>query len=170
MKAFLTFCIMLIFFSCNNNKQQGLVYFNNFESIKGWSKLQLEKTTVHSGVYANQLDVENPYGETFELPFKEIAEQQLKKVRVKFWTLLPDTSVKAKLVIEINQPDKKNVFWIAKSIEDYVKTPGTWTEVALEFTLPDKSIISPENFIKIFPWNLGKQILYVDDFRIEFVI
>ena len=82
---------------------------------------------------------------------------------------LPNADSKGKLVLEINQPDKKNVFWTAKNIEDFAKTPGKWCEIKLEFSFTNKDIMVPLNGIKIYPWNLSKSEIYIDDFRVEFV-
>ena len=170
MKKIIGLCILISCIGCTNNKQKGLVYYNDFENIKGWSDVLLEKKPVHSGIYSNRLDSVNFYGKTFKLTFKEISDQAIKKVKINFWVYLLDSNSKGKLVMEIDQPDKKNVFWIAKNIEDYVKKSGEWTEVTLEFTFVKKEIMLPENIIKIYPWNLSKKVMYIDDVRIEFVI
>ena len=170
MKKITCLCIFISCIGCTNNKQKGLVYYNDFETIKSWSDVLLEKKPVHSGIYSNRLDSVNFYGESFKLTFKEISDQVVKKVKINFWVYLHDSSSKGKLVVEINQPDKKNVFWIAKNIEDFDKKPSQWTEVTLEFTFVKKEIMLPENVIKIYPWNLSKKEMYIDDVRIEFVI
>ena len=170
MKKIIGLCILISCIGCTNNKQKGLVYYNDFENIKGWSDVLLEKKPVHSGIYSKRLDSVNFYGKTFKLTFKEISDQAIKKVKINFWVYLLDSNSKGKLVMEIDQPDKKNVFWIAKNIEDYVKKSGEWTEVTLEFTFVKKEIMLPENIIKIYPWNLSKKVMYIDDVRIEFVI
>ena len=170
MRIFLAFFILITCFGCNKNKQQGLVYFNDFENIKGWTDVLLDRKPVHSGSYSNRLDSINTYGETFKLSFKEISDHIIRKVKVKLWVFFPNKEAKGKFVIEINQPDKKNLFWIAKNIEELVKTPGEWTQIEMEFSFVNKDYMLPQNVIKIFPWNLNKQPFFVDDVRLEFII
>ena len=170
MKKIISLCLLLSFAGCKNSgKQKGLMYYNDFESIKGWADVLLEKKPVHSGIYSNRLDTVNRYGETLKLTFKEISEKLIKKVKVSYWVYLSDASSKGKLVLEINQPDKKNLLWTAKNIEEFAKTPGQWIEIKLEFSFPKKEFMLPQNSIKIYPWNLGNNQIYVDDVRIEFV-
>jgi hypothetical protein len=170
MKKIISLCILLSCAGCKSNKQTGLKYYNDFESIKGWTEVLLEKKPVHSGIYSNRLDTVNRYGETFKLTFKEISDRLLKKAKVSFWVFLPDAMSKAKLVMQIDQPDKKNLFWTAKNIEDFVKTPGQWTEVKFEFSFVNKDFLLPQNIIKIYSWNIGKDKIFIDDIRIEFVL
>ena len=164
----LLFAALLI--GCSKPTQKGLVYFNDFESIKGWTDILLEKKPVHSGIYSNRLDSVHVYGENLKLTFREIAPAILKKVKISVWVFIPDASIKGKLVMEINQPDKKNVFWIGKDLTDHVHKYGEWVEVVQEFTLVKKALLLPENSIKIFVWNLSKKQMYIDDMRVEFVM
>lgn len=171
MKKIIALCLLISCIGCTNKSQQkGLVYYNDFESIKGWTDILLVKKPVHSGLYSNRLDSVHVYGETLKLTFNEISERHIKKVKIKFWVYLLDATQKSKLVLQIDQPDKKNIFWIGKSIEDYVKKTGEWTEVTLELSLVNEEFQLPQNIIKVFPWNLSKNEMYIDDMRVEFVI
>ncbi|HWY38837.1 MAG TPA: hypothetical protein VNY73_09780 [Bacteroidia bacterium] len=165
-------CLLFIanLIGCSGNKQKGLVYYNDLEGIKGWTDILLEKKPVHSGIYSNRLDSVHVYGENFKLSFKEISEHILKKVKISAWVFIPDSTIKGKLVMEINQPDKKNVFWIGKDLKEYVNKFGEWIEIKQEFTFVKKEIMVPQNHVKIFVWNLSKKEMYVDDIRIEFVL
>lgn len=169
-KILCTLLVASAFIGCSKHKQKGLVYFNDFESIKGWTDILLDKKPVHSGIYSNRLDTGHVYSENLKLYFKEISDHMVHKVKISVWVFIPDTSVHGKLVMEINQPDKKNLFWVGKSFNECVKKYGDWTEISQEFTLIKKEILLPQNSIKIFVWNLSKKPMYVDDMRVEFVL
>jgi hypothetical protein len=151
-------------------KQNGLVYFNDFEAIKGWAPVYLNKQPHHSGEYSNKLDSASIYGATFKLRFKEISDLPVRKVKISFWVLKTNENDSSKFVVEVSDKDKNKVFWIAKSIEELVKTPKKWVKVSLEFAFLKENITQPDNVISIYAWNLGKSEIYIDDEKIEFVI
>lgn len=151
-------------------KQNGLVYFNDFESIKGWAPAYLNKQPHYSGEYSNKLDSVSIYGATFKLRFKDISDLPVKKVKISFWVLKSNVNDSSKFVVEVADKDKNKVFWIAKNIEELVKSPQKWVKVSLEFAFLKESITQPENIISIYAWNLGKNEIYIDDEKIEFVI
>jgi len=158
-----------LFFSvaCTPPKQKGLIFFNDFESIKGWASVCLSKKVVHSGIYSNQLDSTHVYGESFKAVFKEISEDKVVKVKVSFWTFMnPDAQ--GDLVVEIKKPDLSTAMWTAKKLSEIAPKIGKWQEVQAEFTFPDSALKSV-NTICIYPWNVSKGTFYVDDFRLEFV-
>jgi hypothetical protein len=60
------------------------------------------------------------------------------------------------------------VLWIGKNIQDVVKETGKWTLMEMEFNVPD-NVYNLKNVVKVYPWNVGKKEIYVDDMEIEFV-
>ena len=87
MKKILYPCLLLLM-ACNTPKQKGLVYFNDFESIKGWAPINLSKKIAHSGIFSNKLDSGHVYGATFKELFREISDDKLVKVKVSFWAYI----------------------------------------------------------------------------------
>jgi len=171
MKQIACFLILFALSGCfRNNKQKGLVYYTDFEGVKGWTQTLFSKNPVHSGVYSNRLDSTHHFGLTLKLLFREISDKPVKKVKISFWAYLQDTTTKGKLVLEISDFHKQNLFWVAKHIEDYVSKPNAWTKVNLEFTLTKENISASDNIISIYPWNVSKSEIYIDDTRIEFVV
>ncbi len=161
--------LLLACFGCAP-KQKGLVYFNDFESLKGWGPAYLNKQPHHSGEYSNKLDSNSIYGVTFKLRFKDISELPVKKVKISFWVLKSNVNDSSKFVVDVTDKDKNKVFWIAKNIEELVKSPQKWVKVSLEFAFLKESITLPDNSISIYAWNLGKNDIYIDDEKTEFVI
>jgi hypothetical protein len=166
---------LLIISACSRTtaKQKRLVYYNDFENIKGWTNppLVLKKHIAHSGVYSNKLDTGVAmYGGTFRLKFKDIIATKIKKVKLSFWVLLADPKSKGKFVIDISGTADNNLFWIAKDIDTSVAPHGKWTQVRTTYTFVETNITAPNNIIKIYPWNDGKKEFYIDDVELEFVI
>jgi len=164
----LLFATLVLLTACNSQRQKGLVYYNDYESIKGWAPVTLSKKTAHSGIYSNQLDSIHVYGAGFKQVFKDISENKVVKVKVNFWTYIaPNTQ--AKLVVEIRKPDNSMAFWTAKTLSDIAPKIGIWQQAQVDFTFPD-SIIKSTSSVAIYPWNVGKGTFYVDDLRLEFVL
>jgi hypothetical protein len=175
-------------------KRTGLLYTNDFESIKGWQSVTLTSYPVHSGLYSNKMDSMHVYGATFRLPFRDISAKRLKKVRISLWTYFEENS-QATLVMDIDNPDNKSISWtganmalelqqIGKNITKWqqitdtrsnyssrssIQEIGKWQQITQEFSLQDTMINKPDNIINIYPWNNGKKNVYVDDIVIEFI-
>ncbi|MGP8217539.1 MAG: hypothetical protein ACLQQ4_18365 [Bacteroidia bacterium] len=167
MKKIICACVILLC-ACNPQKQKGLVYFNDFESIKGWAPVNLSKKYFHSGMYSNKIDSVNTFGLTFRQSFWQISEDKIARVKVSFWTYLTDKA-QGKLVMEVRRLDNSLALWTGKNIADLAPRRGEWQRVETSFTVPD-SLRERDNIISIYPWNISKSDFYVDDFRIEFVL
>jgi hypothetical protein len=161
--------VILLCFACSS-KQNGLVYFNNFDNIKGWEPALLKREPRASGQFSNKLDSTSKYSLTFKLPFIKLSEWKIKKVKVGLSVFMTDTSSESNLVVEVNTVDKNKKLYVAKSLKDYVRGSKQWTKVDCEFTLVNDDIALPENIISIYCNNLSKQDIFIDNFRIEFVI
>lgn len=161
--------MILLAFGCTP-KQKGLIYFNDFESMKGWAPAYLNKEPHRSGQYSNKMDSVNIYGVTLRLPFKEVSDRKIKKVKVSFWALMIETNSKSEIVVEVYAPDKTKLFYLAKDMNSFVSKPKKWTEIKLEYTFPGDEIVMPQNIISVYPYNESKKDIYIDDLKIEFVI
>lgn len=169
MKKIIFSCLILLC-ACNMPKQRGLVYFNDLESIKGWTQVNLSKKYAHSGIYSNKLDSEHDFGLTFKQLFKEISEDKIIGVKVRFWAYITENA-KGKLVLEVRKPNNSFAFWTAKDLSDIAPKYGEWQQAEASFTLnAADSLNKPENTISIYPWSVGKNDFYIDDMRIEFIL
>jgi hypothetical protein len=164
----LLFAALVLSAACNPQKQKGLVYYNDYESIKGWAPVTLSKKIAHSGIYSNQLDSTHVYGAGFKQVFKEISENKVIKVKVNFWTYITPNAT-GKFVVEIRNSDNSMAFWTAKTLSDIAPKIGIWQQAHVDFTFPD-SIIKSTSTVSIYPWNVSKGTFYVDDLRLEFVL
>jgi hypothetical protein len=167
MKKIIYPCLILLF-ACNTPRQKGLVYYNDFESIKGWAPLALSKKTAHSGIYSNKLDTAHAFGVTFKQLFRELSDDKLVKVKVSFWTYMTPNA-DGKLVVQVNKLDNSLALWTAKNLADIAPKRGQWQQAEAQFTFPADSINKPDNTISIYPWSTGKGDFYIDDMKIEFV-
>lgn len=149
-------------------KQQGLIYLNDFETIKGWDPVNLSKWPVHSGMFSNKLDSIHPYGLGFALPFKEISPRKLKTVKVTEWVYLSDKG-EVSLAMEIKTFDNKSLIWNGIDVDEQISEIGKWRQVSTQFSLRNDSLNKPGNIVNIYTWDKGKKEVYVDDIKIEFI-
>ncbi len=147
-------------------------------------------TQLHSGLYSNKLDSLNPYGLTFQLPFKSISASHLKKVKISLWVYFTENS-QASLVMDINNPSGQVLrgFYTDMGLEkgqvgkwekitatpsvyssrSSIREIGKWQEITEELSLEDTALNKPDNIVVIYPWDNGKKDVYVDDLTIEFI-
>ena len=104
-KKVLLLLLVVVFVSCGNKpKQKGLIYYNDFETIKGWNKdINLAKTPIHSGIYSNKLDSTHMYGSTLKLRFKEVEPDPIRKIKCSLWCYLKTNKTQGKIVLAIPQ-------------------------------------------------------------------
>jgi len=169
-KKITSFLYLLIIFiaGCEAPKQRGLVYFNDFESIKGWTKVNLAQWPIHSGRFSNKLDSNFDYGQSFWLTFKEVSPKKLKAVKVTAWVYFTGRC-DAFLAMEVKDPDNKSLVWNGVNMDEQVNQVGKWQQVTALFSLRDKKFNAPSNFINIYTWDKGKKEMYIDDITIEFI-
>ncbi len=168
MKKIILVSLVVIAGCSNIPKQKGLVYYNDFEYAKGWEDVNLGKEPVHSGVYSNKMDSIHQYGATFKLPFKEVANGKVASVKISLWAYL-EPNAKTSIVTEVRRPDQGSLLYQGYKLEDVIKEKNKWQEV--EFTVPiNDSLNKPDNIFMVYPWNLSKSNVYVDDVRIEFIL
>ena len=84
--------------------------------------------------------------------------------------LINSINSQSNLVVEVNDPNNKKVFYLAKSIEQVVRREKKWVKVEEVLTFPSDAITNPENTISIYTNDIGKSDIYIDNVSIEFVI
>jgi len=163
--------VLLIFNSCNSSgKQQGLVYFNDFESAQGWLPgLLFCNFPVHSGIMACKIDSSHPYGPTLRMKFDDISPRQIKKVKYSIWCYMKTKNTQGKLFVSVDGGGKQNILYEAKDMRDVVKEIGKWVELKGECSLNRNGFNNPANTINIYPWNTSKEEVVVDDMQVTFV-
>jgi hypothetical protein len=149
-------------------KQMGLLYLNDFESIKGWAPVNLTMWPVHSGLYSNKLDELHEYSLGFASPIKDISPRRLKTVKVSEWVYLSE-KCDAVIAMEVKSPKNKSLTWKGIDLDEQVTEIGKWRQITTTFSLRSDTVNRPDNMLNIYTWDKGKKDIYVDDIRIEFI-
>ena len=112
-KVLLLITIITTLVSCKENKtpQEGY-YFQDFENMSQWfaETPQITNEIAKSGEFCTKMDSVNPYSQSFAKKMSEIKAKGYKKVKVKAWGAISNTSARCKLIVSINSGDQV-FFW-----------------------------------------------------------
>lgn len=168
------FALIFIFFSCNYNKkkrnEKQHSYFCNAEIINESNQTLCDKNDksltfngyklrtneeAYSGKYSLILTEKNQFAFTFKFPVPEKDQHYKVSVRLK------GPSEKVMIVAT-----DSNGFWTSsKTISN--KDENGWQLLTLDFYIPPYFMSCDK--LKTYVWNSGKDIVYADDFKIEFI-
>jgi hypothetical protein len=109
----------------------------------------------------------NEYSLGLSKAFSEISPNPVKHIKVSVWVKLTDLAKKSSLVVSVNGPDNKNIFWSGHDLNTVVKESGKWTKFETEDILTDVNTDSAK--VGIIVWNPNKDVVYIDDYEIQFL-
>ena len=159
--------VITILVSCKGNRTpQNGYYFQDFENVPQWfsETPQLTNEIAKSGEFCTKMDASNTYSQCFVKKMADIKAKGYKKIKVKVWGALSNTSARCKLIVSINT-DVKVYFWNGVQYNDYISKPNTWGLVTMETDL-DK--YPGEGELKVYSRIDGKEKAYMDDVEIQF--
>ena len=124
---------------------------------------KIDSTHSHSGKYSLTSESKNKFCITLRTSVKRIFIDNAGCVNVSAWIYSND-KFNAQLVLEIGDPNSKRD-WHAKLLPKFIKQTGKWQEVFATFELPSSAY--PDDELKIYLWNPGKNSFYLDDFTVS---
>jgi len=154
----------------NKGKKHALPLFstvNDFEKeYDGWSfpALQYDTSVYFSSHTSNKLDSSNIFSSAFSAPYKDLFKDGKITITATANAFFLDTTAFATLVLSIER-NGKSVAYHTSPAHRYAGRPGNWSKVVLTRTIEDDFL--PDDLVKIYVWNKGKALLYIDDFKIE---
>ncbi len=119
-----------------------------------------------SGKFSNKLSDKVEYGITFSKKGIEIPlHKTIKQARISFKVFSKDPINKTSIVYSVTGPQDKVYEYFQDTI---IGQPGEWAEA--EFVVPVNSTLWGEDaLVKIYSWNEGKEVFYIDDIKIDFL-
>ncbi len=143
-----------------------LLYDNTFENPgDAWDGSFLSSDTVHRGRHAFRMDGRTEFSPGLNLPVRELLADR-RQVRASLYLSLPrrDTTKNTLLVVSIEHRGKSYSYTSVR-LNHVRSRPGRWDRVAL--TVPVPRIYAPDDRLKVYVWNPGRQRFFIDDFRVE---
>ena len=147
---------------------------NDFERIQqGWQNYPRikKKEAAWSGSWFSRMDSSELYSAGLEVQTDRISgkpRMYYVEVSLMLSDSLPEATRDTYFIITIDDFDFQNDYYYAFRVNDTpVNNPhGTWRQLFFSFNLPD--ILNPAAKVKMFLWNPGKKVFYLDDLTIRF--
>lgn len=143
------------------------LFINNFESYFGYdSHVYFGKG--HSGKAYYRMNPDLEFSPTFIQQFRAIDKQRFSKVIFSGYVYMPYFTNSAVMTIQIWGPNGQPIKVVKKNL--YAQNMGInhWSKVSFE--LPLEKLYGPDNQLRCFIHNPSRQIFYLDDLRVEFLI
>ena len=151
----------------DSNTSRKTIYLNTFENPgDAWNVSFLSPDTVHRGKYAFRMDGRTEYSPgicQLVSTLQVIGEKPLLRVRLYVFIPKPAPGMHTLLVISFEHGNKPYSY-TSVNLNDVKLRPGKWDQVSLEAEVP--AFLSPKDLVKVYIWNPGKQVFYMDDLRI----
>jgi hypothetical protein len=156
--------------SMDGRKSRKTLYLNTFENPgDAGDPAFLSPDTVHRGEMAFRMDGRSEFSPGFTQPVTSLQlNGDSAELKVSVYVNLPQILQKTNtlLVISFEHEDKPYSYTFA-NLNDLKLRSGKWNRVAL--SVPAPKFISPQDIVKVYIWNPGKQLFYLDDFKVELV-
>jgi hypothetical protein len=140
---------------------------NDFDEgmIWGGSEANLDSNFAYSGKFSFRMDAKTEYSPAFVIRVADVNNSKFDRIKVSLWAFSPDVITNMPIVISIENNKKGGYIWASSHIENFIE-PKKWGQAFFNFEVPE--ILSPDDVLKIYIWNVGKNVIYIDDEIIGF--
>jgi len=146
------------------------LYFNDFESnLPEGQSNNISNTFSHSGKNSILLSPDNIYSPAVEGKLQNLPGISNVSFRASVSILNPSTTEVGQilLALSIDDPQHKVYRYIAVKDSDIKPKPGKWFQLSLT-DMVDRNIPVDGNY-KVYVWYTGKNKIYVDDLKLEYM-
>ncbi|RLD45484.1 MAG: DUF4843 domain-containing protein [Bacteroidetes bacterium] len=141
-------------------------FFNDCDQRIIWGQMQtITDEEAYSGKNSSRTGNGNDYSITFEYPLKIIPDSLKSKINISLKVYRNSLNDNGKLVIQA-QGEHMEYYWNGFELKEQVRKANSWEDYHLTIDIPDN--IKQADLMKIYVYNPLIEIVFVDDFRIEF--
>ena len=143
------------------------LYLNTFENPgDAWDQSYLTADTVHRGKKAYRMDSRTEYSPGICHPVSTLPpESDNQELRVSLYVNIPVIGHDKNTLLVISfEHRNKSYSYTAVKLNDRKEGAGRWNRVTIGTTVP--KFLSPDDQVKVYIWNPGKQLFYIDDLRV----
>ncbi|MEN8228343.1 MAG: DUF4843 domain-containing protein [Bacteroidota bacterium] len=141
-------------------------FLNNCDGQVVWGQMQtITDEMAFSGTKSSKTGNENDFSITFEYPLKQLPDSSKNNVSVSFKVNKESLDRKGQLVIQANGANFKN-YWKGIDLNQQIHKANSWEDFHQTIPIPDS--IKQADIIKIFLYNPSDEIIFIDDFQIDF--
>ncbi|MFZ4521607.1 MAG: hypothetical protein ACOYNC_07875 [Bacteroidales bacterium] len=144
-----------------------LLWVNAFENPgDAWDPSYLTSDTIHLGKRAYRMDYRTEYSPGFTQPVSTLPVSEVKQeLLVNIYVNIPQIRAEMNTLLVISfEHRNKSYGYTAVNLNTINLRPGKWNRVALSAPVP--KFISDKDLVKVYIWNPGKQLFYLDDFKL----
>lgn len=138
----------------------------------------LSREIVHRGSFSYLMDGRTEFSPGLCLSIKRMGLKQPESslpatptkqgIRAIVYVYLPEIIMTANTLLVISFEHKNQPYsYTSLNLNEQKLKPNRWNRVSLTAPLP--AFKSPEDLLKVYIWNPGKQMFYMDDLRVEIV-
>ena len=157
--------------SMDGRKTRKTLYLNTFENPgDAWDATYTSSDTVHRGKKAFRMDHRSDFSPGYTKPVTSLPlTVDSTEMKVSVYVNLPQILPKINTLLVISfEHENKPYSYTCANLNELKLRPGKWNRVTL--TSPVPRIISTEDIVKVYIWNPGKQLFYIDDLKLESII
>lgn len=155
------------------------IFFMPFEPAGGWDPGLLSSEPAHRGSSSFIMDGRTEYspGVCMKVAGLEQAGGVVAReagnppriFRASMYVNLPGPAEKSNTLLVISAEDSTGPYsYTSVNLNSLKLRQGTWNRVMLTAPVPD--FHSPGDLLKVYVWNPGKQLFYIDDFKVELAV
>ena len=140
--------------------------FHDFEN-KDFPYLgNLESGIVRNGKYSFRMDTNMQFSPGIRIRYADLTQKLKTGIRVTVWIYSkePFTDNPGSLVVTSNHAGL-NYRYEAILFEKENMKPGEWNKAVLHYLTPESP--DPNDILQVYVWYRGRQVMYIDDLKIE---
>ena len=154
------------FMDDGNEYEKRTLAFFNFEYEGADRDVNLTMDTAVSGTHAFLMDSVKEFSPGLNMVYHSASPKEGSWIRAHV-SIFPISDMKerpASLVITMANKEGSYKYKLIDLEKDSL-VPGTWNEIIMDYEIP--YVEDPEDVIKVYIWNRGKGLFYMDDLQIE---
>lgn len=145
-----------------------ILRFNDYETPDARLRGTIDSAFAFSGRYALRIDSLPEFPAGFSARYGDLTDRKWAWVRMsaRIYPLSMESNTRLSLVVHCVRKEQTHKYQL-RDIGDVslgVK-PGQWNYVYMEYQTPE--VIGPDDLVKAYLWNRGKDVIFIDDFRVE---
>ena len=141
-------------------------FFHDCEKTIPWGQMSsLTDEKAFSGKKSSKTGNGNDFSIAFSFPFQKIPDTSRNICNVEFQLFQSSIDKTPKLVIALSG-ENIDFNWHGKELINFTKTINEWSKISYSYKIPKAA--QQGDLIKVYVYNPGKNIIYIDDLKIEF--
>jgi len=144
--------------------QQALSPATDFEDRHWGDEMDVRTDELaHSGKYSEKMDEKREFSISYSRPLADFSSAGNASITAKVW--FAGHATDAKLVMSF-ESGGKSFEWHAADLQAFNLEPGKWQQAIISRPLPKMK--SVDDVMKVYVWNPGHAVFYIDDFSVSF--